>query len=311
MFRQTLFYSFNRDQWRNLPQNHAEKRLSQQTVADLQGEFEPVTRHEAETVYRPTAELLCQYYQRYERMSAEIGATFNGARAAPPYVIAVTGSVAVGKSTAARALSVLMGQWRGHPKIELVSVDSFIKSQKTLNAQGLARRKGFLESFDFDSLMTFLADLKSGESPLTIPVYSHRLYDLVDDDSQIINAPDVVVIEGLHLLNPYPLGHDGVHVLSDYFDFSIYVDAELTYIRQWFLERFLHLREKARHDDKAFFHKFALMDQKKALQIANDAWENINAPNYRQNIRPYRDRADLILSKDINHEVDKVWLRKG
>jgi type I pantothenate kinase len=225
-------------------------------------------------------------------------------------VVAVTGGVAVGKSTTARALAVLLRQWHQHPKVELVSVDSFIKSQETLNAQGLAHKKGFLESFDFDFLLNFLIKLKSRDLPLTLPLYSHRLYDRVKNDSQLIKAPDVVVIEGLHLLNPYPLDTQGLHVLSDYVDFSVYVDADVTYIKRWFFERFLHLREQARDDEEAFFHQFAIMEQEQALQIANDVWENMNAPNYWQNIHPYRERADLILSKNVHHEVDKVWLRK-
>jgi type I pantothenate kinase len=216
----------------------------------------------------------------------------------------VAGSVAVGKSTTARVLRALLARWPGHPRVDLVPTDGFLLPNKALEERGLMARKGFPESYDRRRLMRFVADLKAGAEVVTAPVYSHLVYDIVPGEEQVIRQPDILILEGLNVLE------GGSTVVSDYFDFSIYVDAPEPYIKEWFLRRFQRLRETAFRDPKSYFTKYAHLSREEADAFASRVWDEINGANLRENILPTRERAHLILEKEKDHRVERVRLRR-
>jgi type I pantothenate kinase len=229
-----------------------------------------------------------------------------------PYIIGVAGSVAVGKSTISRVLQALLMRWPHHPRVDLVTTDGFLFSNATLEARGLMSRKGFPESYDVRRLLRFLADLKAGDPEVHAPRYSHLTYDILPDDEIIVRQPDIVIVEGLNVLQP-PTMRAGARehlVVSDYFDFSIYVDADEEHIRSWYIERFLTLRETAFQDERSFFHHFTVYSEEDCRVIAKSIWEEINGVNLRENIAPTRGRANLVLEKGPDHLVQRVRLRK-
>jgi type I pantothenate kinase len=229
-----------------------------------------------------------------------------------PYVIGIAGSVAVGKSTFARLLQVLLARWPGHPRVDLVTTDGFLFPNRILRARGLMQRKGFPESYDLRRLVRFLADVKSGTPAVEAPVYDHLTYDVLPGRRQAVRQPDILILEGLGVLHTglaQPVRGPQVFV-SDFFDFSIYVDAEERNIRRWFIERFLTFRKTAFRDPKSFFRQFAELSARDARRVAGEVWQEINGRNLRENILPTRARANLILVKDGNHRVDRVLMRR-
>jgi type I pantothenate kinase len=229
-----------------------------------------------------------------------------------PFVVGVAGSVAAGKSTVAGVLRALISRWPGSPTVGLVSTDGFIFPNSVLQERGLMERKGFPESYDLPLLLEFLAAVKSGSKETSVPIHSHLTYDILPDERQPVGQPDVLVVEGLNMLEaglPEPAGGHMVFV-SDYVDFSIYVDARESSIKKWYLERFLRLREEALGDDTAYFHRFAELPVEEATDLALGVWDEIDHPNLKQNIEPTRDRARLILEKGEDHSVVRVRLRK-
>ncbi len=234
--------------------------------------------------------------------------TFLGVLPAPrPYIIGLAGSVAVGKSTTARILQALLARWPAHPKVDLVTTDGFLHPNRELAARGLTERKGFPESYDTAALVAFLAALKRGEPEVSAPVYSHVRYDIVDGEEQVLRTPDVVIVEGLNVLQT---SRGVTRHVSDFFDFSIYVDAEEPDIEQWFLERFFMLRETVFADPESFFHPYASMNEDQAESFARMVWSTINGVNLREEILPTRARADLVLEKGRDHRVRRVRLRR-
>ena len=239
--------------------------------------------------------------------------TFLGSPAAKvPYVIAVAGSVAVGKSTTARILQALLAHWPDHPQVDLVTTDGFLFPNRILDERGLMERKGFPESYDLRRLVRFLADVKSGRPEVSAPVYSHLTYDIVPDEQQVVRQPDIVIVEGLTVLQTSDgrAGRAPQLFVSDFFDFSLYVDADEADVEQWYLDRFLTLRETAFTDERSFFHHFAALSEDEAVQVARGIWRSINAVNLHENILPTRERARLILEKAPDHSVRAVRLRK-
>lgn len=229
-----------------------------------------------------------------------------------PFIIGMAGSVAVGKSTTARILKELMTRWPASPKVDLVTTDGFLLPNAELRRQDLMDRKGFPESFDRLRILDFLSRIKAGERMVQAPKYSHLIYDVVPDEFQTIDQPDILIFEGLNVLQVSDLPRDGnsVPFVSDYFDFSIYIDADEQDIQKWYVERFMRLRETAFRDPDSFFHRYSTLSKSAAKSIALDLWERINLANLHENILPTRKRADLVLHKGENHAVDRVLLRR-
>jgi len=267
---------------------------------------------EARRVYLPTSRLLYLPFSATQGLYRAAHAFLVSEEREVPYVVGIAGSFAAGKSTVAEVLRALISRWPGSPEVELVSTDGFLYPNSVLQAQGLMDRKGFPESYDLPLLLQFLADVKSGSGETRAPSHSHLTYDILPNERQPVGRPDVLVVEGLNMLEaglPEPSSGHMIFV-SDYVDFSIYVDARESYIKKWYLERFLRLREEAFGDSTAYFHRFAELSVEEATDFAMRVWDEIDHPNLKQNIEPTRDRARLILEKDLDHSVRSVRLRK-
>jgi type I pantothenate kinase len=286
--------------------------LSEEDVRALRGLNEPISLDEVSAIYLPLARLLHMYVDATQSLY-QVTDTFLGNPAPKvPYVIAIAGSVAAGKSTTARALQALLERGPGHPTVDLITTDGFLYPNAVLEARGLMQRKGFPESYDVRRLVRFMADVKSGSPEVVAPIYSHLTYDIVSDKVQTIRRPDILIVEGLNMLQrgESSTGDAPRVFVSDFFDFSIYVDADEQYLHQWYVERFLSLRETAFRDPASYFRRYADLSSQEARQVATRIWDEINAVNLRANIEPTRERARLILEKGSNHLVQSVRLRK-
>jgi type I pantothenate kinase len=302
------FLSFSREEWARLPADDSFS-LSDEEARSVEPRLSP---EEARLIYLPVSRLLYLHFSAARGLYRAARGFLVGEEREVPYVVGVAGSVAVGKSTVAEVLRALISRWPGSPGVELVSTDGFIYPNRVLQERGLMERKGFPESYDLPLLLEFLAGVKSGSGETNVPIHSHLTYDILPDERQIVGHPDVLVVEGLNMLEaglPEPAGGHMVFV-SDYVDFSIYVDAPESYIKKWYLERFLRLREEALGDDTAFFHRFAELSVDETTAFAMRVWDEIDHPNLKQNIEPTRDRARLILEKGEDHAVQSVRLRK-
>jgi type I pantothenate kinase len=305
------YAAFDRDAWRAL----AAVRTLPLDEADLRGLRslgDRIDLDEVATVYLPLAELLNLHVTASQRLWAAQNRFLGDTTAKVPYVIAVAGSVAVGKSTTARLLQTLLAAAPGSPRVDLVTTDGFLWPNAVLEARGLMARKGFPESYDRRALIRFLADVKSGRGEVRAPVYSHQSYDVLGGQRQVVDRPDVLVVEGLNVLQAGRRDDGRVPevFLSDFFDFSVYVDAAESDIQRWYVERFLALRRTAFADTSAYFHRYADLSDDDARDTALSIWAAVNGPNLRQNIAPTRSRARLVLQKSADHSVRRVLLRK-
>jgi type I pantothenate kinase len=283
--------------------------LSEAEIAQLRGLGDVLDMREVSDVYLPLSKLLNLYVKQAQQVHAATSA-FLGERAKrTPFVIGVAGSVAVGKSTVSRLLKELLSHWEGTPRVALVTTDGFLYPNAELERRGIMHRKGFPESYDRMALIKFVADVKSGAERVSAPVYSHLSYDILPGEEVVVESPDVLIVEGLTLLQTP--GPNQEVAVSDYFDFKIYVDAKTEHIAQWFLNRFYKLRASAFTDPASYFHRYAEMDESAALARAKEIWETINLPNLVDNILPTRSRATLVLNKGENHTVESVLLRKS
>lgn len=300
-FLQRLAHSgsltFSRQTWANL-------RTSKPYVLDIQklmrlrGYHEPLNRQEMIAIYQPLTELLHAAYQQ---------ARYNPTT---PYIIGIVGSVAVGKSTLARVLQYLLTHHPVGKKVDLVTTDGFLHTNETLLKRGLMYRKGFPESYDLPRLIRFLEALKAGASHLCIPTYSHHHYDIIPDQYQTIQNPDILILEGLNLLQKKTYAPSQKQIfVSDFLDLSIYLDADIEWIKTWYIDRFLNFRERARDDQTAFFHQFTTLNDGQARDFADYIWETINAKNLKENIQPYRTQANVRIDKGKDHLVEQVHCR--
>lgn len=285
--------------------------LTEEEVVGLRGRGETVSIGEVEQIYLPLSRLLNLYAEGVQTLHGATNA-FLGNTQKVPYIIGVAGSVAVGKSTTSRILKELLARWPSHPKVELVTTDGFLHPNKTLEERGLADRKGFPESFDLAGLRKFLTNVKSGEKGLQAPIYSHIIYDVVPDQYLEVDQPDILIVEGLNVLQPARPddASEGIPFVSDFFDFSIFIDAEPAVIEEWYVERFLGLRQTAFSQPDAYFSRYADLDDVDADRVAREIWKLINLRNLEENILPTRWRADLVLHKSADHTIDQVSLRK-
>jgi type I pantothenate kinase len=285
--------------------------LSEAQLRPLGGVTERVSLDEVSDVYLPLSRLLNLYVGATQKLHAATSTFLGGsAELRIPFIIGVAGSVAVGKSTTSRVLKALLSHWPSHPKVDLVTTDGFLIPQRELEAQGLAHRKGFPESYDVRRLLRFLADVKSGLPEITAPVYSHLAYDIVPGEFQAVRQPDILVVEGLNVLQTGSQQKKWPTIfVSDFFDFSIYVDANESDIEQWYIERFLKLRATVFQNPSSYFHRYASLTNPEAESTARRIWETINLANLRQNVLPTRERAHLVLEKGRDHAVRRVRLR--
>lgn len=302
------FVVISRDDWAELGAN-TEQPLTPEEIKQIQGLGDVLDLQEVTDVYLPLSKLLNLYVAETQSLHQSTS-RFLGERASRvPFIIGVAGSVAVGKSTVARLLKELLSRWEGTPKVELVTTDGFLYPNAELTRRNLMSRKGFPESYDRKSLLQFVSDVKSGKAEVKAPVYSHLAYDIIEGEHITVAQPDVLIVEGLNVLQTPE--KDQPLALSDFFDFKIYVDAEVSDIKTWYLNRFRKLRAGAFTNPLSYFHRYAEMNEADAMATAEGFWNNINLPNLTENIEPTRSRATLVLRKGLNHAVESVLLRKS
>ena len=307
----SLYRTFNREQWARLRAD-TPMTLKPSELEELSGVIEELSVDEVEQIYLPLSRLLNLYVAAAQKLHS-VSSQFLGHKDLKvPFIIGVAGSVAVGKSTAARVLKALLARWPDHPRVDLLTTDGFLYPNAELERLGLMDRKGFPESFDTGRLLNFLADVKSGVARVEAPVYSHFQYDILPGQLLTIEAPDILIVEGLNVLQPasMPRGGEAVPFVSDFIDFSIYLDAEAGVIESWYVERFMRLRSTAFRDRGAYFHQYATMAPEEAHRRALALWRNNNLRNLEEHILPTRRRARLILQKAADHKVASVSLRK-
>jgi type I pantothenate kinase len=303
----TPFVEIDRADWAALAPT-TELPLSPTELVELRGVGDRLDLSEATEVYLPLSKLISLYAIGARQLHRDTSRFLGRDSLATPFVIGVAGSVAVGKSTSARLLRELLSRWEDTPRVELVTTDGFLLPNAELTRRGLMERKGFPESYDRRALLRFVTKVKSGAEEVRAPFYSHLSYDIVKDAEIVVRRPDILIVEGLNVLQPPSSGH-GL-AISDLFDFTVYVDARTADIAKWYEERFLKLQQGAFTNPKSFFHRFASLSHDEAVERAAEIWKSINEPNLIQNVLPTRSRADLVLRKGSDHAVNSVLLRK-
>jgi type I pantothenate kinase len=300
---------FSREQWARL-RDGMPMTLEASEIARLRSVHDRLDLKEVEEIYLPLSRLLSIYVDAMQRLYVAQRRFLGIQDRKMPYIIA--GSVAVGKSTTARVLQALLARWSPRPKVDLVTTDGFLFPNAALERQGLMQKKGFPESYDLPMLLSFLSDIKAGRERVRAPVYSHLTYDIIPNEWNEVDRPDILIVEGVNVLQTGRLPRDGkaVPVVSDFFDFSVYIDAEEPVLRDWYVRRFLALRDTAFHDPRSYFHRYAPLSDEEATATAIAIWERTNLANLEDNILPTRPRATLILKKGADHVVETVALRR-
>jgi len=302
---------FTRAQWARL-RDDMPMTLGADEIAELRSTHDRLDLREVEEIYLPLSRLLSIYVAAMQRLYVAQRQFLGIEDRKMPYIIGVAGSVAVGKSTTARVLQALLARWSPRPKVDLVTTDGFLFSNAVLEREGLMQKKGFPESYDLPKLLAFLSDIKAGRRPVRAPVYSHLTYDIIPNEWVEVDRPDILIVEGVNVLQTGKLPRDGkaVPVVSDFFDFSVYIDADEPVLRNWYIKRFLALRDTAFHDPRSYFHRYAPLSDEEATATALAIWERTNLANLEDNILPTRPRATLILRKGADHVVESVALRR-
>jgi type I pantothenate kinase len=302
---------FSREQWAKLRAD-TPMTLVAKEIDQLRGVIDELSTDEVEEIYLPLSRLLNLYVAAEQDLHTVTNKFLGRKDSKVPFIIGVAGSVAVGKSTTARVLRALLARWPDHPRVDLITTDGFLFCNEELETRGLMGRKGFPESFDTARLLNFLHDVKSGRAAVAAPVYSHFHYNIIADQETVVDRPDILIVEGLNVLQParLPKGGEVIPFVSDFFDFSIYIDADPDVIEAWYIERFNRLRQTAFRDPAAYFHRYAGFTPDEARLRALEIWETINLKNLEENILPTRQRARLILRKSMSHRIETVALRR-
>jgi type I pantothenate kinase len=305
------YLHFTRTEWAGLRAGMP-LTLNEEEIARLRGLNDPMSLSEVIEIYLPVSRLLTLYVEAVQNLYDVTRRFLGNKDGVTPFIIGIAGSVAVGKSTTARVLRALLARWANTPRVELVTTDGFLLPNAVLEREGLMERKGFPESYDLPALLTFLSGVKAGKAVVSAPVYSHLTYDIIPGERIAIERPDILIVEGLNVLQPPRAVRAGVSAafVSDFFDFSIYIDANEAHIHRWYVDRFMQLRETAFRDRESYFHRHSKVSDAEARAIAEGLWTRINLVNLRENILPTRRRADLILTKNESHAVEQVALRR-
>jgi len=305
------YQMFTRHEWAELRAD-TPMTLTEEEVEQLSGVIERIHADEVEHIYLPLSRLLNFYVGAAQKLHWQTSEFLHKHNGKMPFIIGIAGSVAVGKSTTARVLRALLARWPNHPRVDLVPTDGFLLPNRILEERGLMDRKGFPESFDQKALVQFMADVKAGRPKVTAPVYSHFDYDIRPNEHILVDRPDVLIVEGLNVLQPPSVSKNGdaVAYVSDFFDFSIFLHADPKVIEEWYVTRFNKLRQTAFTHPAAYFHRYSHLSEDEARRTALKIWRRINLRNLEENIAPTRQRADLILDKNERHSVETVWLRK-
>lgn len=309
--RLSPYLRFSRAEWARL-RDGAELPIAEEELEHLVSLSDSVSMQEVADIYLPLTRLLQLYFEASQQLYQVTNVFLDyPSTSRVPYVIGIAGSVAVGKSSTARILQVLLSRQFGDLKVDLVPTDGFLYPNRVLQQRGIMHRKGFPESYDRRRLLQFMADVKSGVPRLEVPIYSHLIYDIVPNETRVIDRPDILIVEGLNVLQRGGRASRAPQMfVSDFFDFSIYVDADELLLQQWYVERFLRLRKTAFRDPSSFFRRYAELSVEEAVATARRIWREINYVNLKQNIEPTRERADLILEKGPRHTLERVYLRK-
>lgn len=286
--------------------------LTIEDLTKLQSINDPISVEEVIAIYLPLSRLLALYVAATQGLFKATQRFLGAEDGKVPYIIGVAGSVAVGKSTTARVLQALLSRWPNTPKVQLVTTDGFLYPNAILEREGLMEKKGFPESYDQNALIRFLSDVKAGQPRVEAPVYSHLTYDVISDETVVVDRPDILIFEGVNVLQPSRLSRDASEIpfVSDFFDFSVYLHAEDPVLERWYIDRFMRLRQTAFRDPKSYFRKYADLSDAEAMSVARSIWSRINLRNLHENIFPTRARASLVLTKGESHRIERVALRK-
>jgi type I pantothenate kinase len=299
---------FTRSEWAALRAD-TPLTLTIEDLEKLQSMNDPISVEEVIAIYLPLSRLLALYVAATQGLFKATQRFLGAEDGKMPYIIGIAGSVAVGKSTTSRVLKALLSRWPNTPKVELITTDGFLHPNAILERERLMDKKGFPESYDGTALLRFLSDIKAGKRNVPAPVYSHLVYDVIPGESVVIDRPDILIVEGLNVLLPNKPGKD-IPFVSDFFDFSVYLDARNQDLERWYVSRFMRLRETAFRDPRSYFQKYSTLNDREAEKVARDIWRRINLKNLHDNILPTRARASLVLTKGENHRIEQVALRK-
>lgn len=302
------YHHFTRQEWASRRAD-TPLTLTEDDIAKLQSMNDPISVDEVVAIYLPLSRLLALYVAATQGLFRATQRFLDAGDGKVPYIIGIAGSVAVGKSTSARVLTALLSRWPNTPKVQLITTDGFLLPNAVLEAEGLMDKKGFPESYDAGALLRFLSRVKAGERNVSAPRYSHLTYDVLSDDDVTVDRPDILIVEGLNVLQPSPAGRN-IPFVSDFFDFSIYLHAADEDLERWYVARFMKLRQTAFRDPKSYFRKYADLSDEDARRTALDIWTRINLRNLKENVLPTKARASLILTKSLDHKVEEVELRK-